>query len=54
MASKAWKKRLVAQADLMDLNEKLKEMGKKIVFTAFLWRNRLLLFPLRKMMKHVL
>ena len=37
MASKAWKKRLVAQADLMDLHDKLKEMGKKIVFTAGAW-----------------
>lgn len=36
MAS-AWKKRLVAQSDLMTLHEKLKEKGKKIVFTAGSW-----------------
>lgn len=33
----AWKKRLVAQSDLMTLSEKLKEKGKKIVFTAGAW-----------------
>ena len=33
----AWKKRLVAQSDLMNLNEKLKAAGKKIVFTAGSW-----------------
>lgn len=32
-----WKKRLVAQSDLMTLHEKLKEKGKKIVFTAGSW-----------------
>lgn len=32
-----WKKRLVKQSDLMDLHEKLKEKGKKIVFTAGAW-----------------
>jgi rfaE bifunctional protein nucleotidyltransferase chain/domain len=36
MAS-AWKKRLVAQSDLMTLHEKLKETGKKVVFTAGSW-----------------
>jgi cytidyltransferase-like protein len=36
MAS-AWKKRLVSQSDLMTLGEKLKEKGKKIVFTAGSW-----------------
>ncbi len=35
--SSAWKKRLVAQSDLMTLHEKLKESGKKIVFTAGSW-----------------
>lgn len=35
--SAAWKKRLVDQSDLMTLNEKLKEKGKKIVFTAGSW-----------------
>lgn len=32
-----WKKRLVAQSDLMTLHEKLKQAGKKIVFTAGSW-----------------
>ena len=32
-----WKKRLIAQSDLMVLHEKLKEKGKKIVFTAGSW-----------------
>jgi D-glycero-beta-D-manno-heptose 1-phosphate adenylyltransferase len=36
-ASLAWKKRLIAQSDLMTLREKLKESGKKIVFTAGSW-----------------
>lgn len=36
MAS-AWKKRLIAQGDLMTLHEKLKEKNKKIVFTAGSW-----------------
>ncbi|MBX6334366.1 adenylyltransferase/cytidyltransferase family protein [Candidatus Saccharibacteria bacterium] len=36
MASE-WKKRLVAMSDLMTLHEKLKEKGKKIVFTAGSW-----------------
>ncbi|HEY4160808.1 MAG TPA: adenylyltransferase/cytidyltransferase family protein [Candidatus Saccharimonadales bacterium] len=36
MAS-AWKKRLVAQSDLMTLHEQLKSKGKKIVFTAGSW-----------------
>jgi len=33
----SWKKRLVAQSDLMNLHEALKEKGKKIVFTAGSW-----------------
>jgi rfaE bifunctional protein nucleotidyltransferase chain/domain len=32
-----WKKRLIAQSDLMTLHEKLEEKGKKIVFTAGSW-----------------
>ena len=36
MAS-SWKKRLIAQSDLMQLHEKLKEAGKKVVFTAGSW-----------------
>ncbi len=32
-----WKKRLVAQSDLMQLHEKLTEAGKKVVFTAGSW-----------------
>ncbi|HSW80114.1 MAG TPA: adenylyltransferase/cytidyltransferase family protein [Candidatus Saccharimonadales bacterium] len=36
MAS-AWKKRLIPMSDLMTLHEKLKENGKKIVFTAGSW-----------------
>lgn len=32
-----WKKRLVPQSDLMVLGEKLREKGKKIVFTAGSW-----------------
>ena len=36
MAS-SWKKRLIAQGDLMQLQEKLKEANKKIVFTAGSW-----------------
>lgn len=36
MAS-AWKKRLIAQGDLMTLHEKLAERGKKVVFTAGSW-----------------
>lgn len=32
-----WKKRLVKQSDLMDLHDKLKEKGKKIVFTCGAW-----------------
>lgn len=35
--AEAWKKRLVSQSDLMVLHEKLKEKGKKIVFTAGSW-----------------
>ncbi|HEV2403637.1 MAG TPA: adenylyltransferase/cytidyltransferase family protein [Candidatus Saccharimonadales bacterium] len=33
----AWKKRLIAQSDLMALHEQLKEKDKKIVFTAGSW-----------------
>lgn len=33
----SWKKRLISQSDLMTLHEKLKEKGKKIVFTAGSW-----------------
>ncbi|HSE61291.1 MAG TPA: adenylyltransferase/cytidyltransferase family protein [Candidatus Saccharimonadales bacterium] len=36
-APAAWKKRLISQSDLMTLHEKLKESGKKIVFTAGSW-----------------
>ncbi len=36
-APAAWKKRLVSQSDLMTLHEKLKEKGKKVVFTAGSW-----------------
>lgn len=32
-----WKKRLIAQSDLMTLGEKLKEQNKKVVFTAGSW-----------------
>lgn len=32
-----WKKRLIAQSDLMTLSEQLKEKHKKIVFTAGSW-----------------
>lgn len=35
--AQAWKKRFVAQSDLMTLQDKLKEKGKKIVFTAGSW-----------------
>lgn len=39
MSSKptAWKKRLISQSDLMTLHDKLKESGKKVVFTAGSW-----------------
>ena len=37
MAESAWKKRLIPQSDLLTLSEKLKEAGKKIVFTAGGW-----------------
>lgn len=33
----SWKKRLISQSDLMTLGEKLREKGKKIVFTAGSW-----------------
>jgi rfaE bifunctional protein nucleotidyltransferase chain/domain len=32
-----WKKRLIAQSDLLDLHDQLKAKGKKIVFTAGSW-----------------
>ena len=32
-----WKKRLIAQGDLMALGEQLREKGKKVVFTAGSW-----------------
>jgi bifunctional ADP-heptose synthase (sugar kinase/adenylyltransferase) len=35
--SNVWKKRLIAQSDLMTLHEKLKSSNKKIVFTAGSW-----------------
>ncbi len=35
--AESWKKRLVSQSDLMVLHEKLKENGKKVVFTAGSW-----------------
>ncbi len=33
----AWKKRLIAQSQLMDLGEKLREKDKKVVYTAGAW-----------------
>lgn len=33
----SWKKRLISQSDLMQLGEKLRDKGKKIVFTAGSW-----------------
>ena len=33
----SWKKRLISQSDLMTLHEKLKESGKKVIFTAGSW-----------------
>lgn len=35
--SSTWKKRLVAQSDLMTLHDALQEKGKKVVFTAGSW-----------------
>ena len=32
-----WKKRLIKQSQLMELHEKLKEKGKKVIFTAGGW-----------------
>lgn len=37
MAVNTWKKRLIPQSDLLMLHEKLKEAGKKVVFTAGSW-----------------
>lgn len=36
-AKTQWKKYLIDQSDLLDLHEKLKEKGKRIVFTAGSW-----------------
>src|SRR5690242_8731046 len=36
-AVQSWKKRLIAQSDLMTLHEQLKSRGKKVVFTAGSW-----------------
>lgn len=33
----SWKKRLIAQSDLLDLQDQLKSKGKKVVFTAGSW-----------------
>ncbi|MEP7104165.1 MAG: adenylyltransferase/cytidyltransferase family protein [Candidatus Dojkabacteria bacterium] len=33
----SWKRRLIQQSDLMDLGDKLREKGKKVVFTAGAW-----------------
>lgn len=33
----SWKKRLIAQSDLLDLHDQLKSKGKKVVFTAGSW-----------------
>ena len=35
--SDSWKKRLISQSDLLSLGEKLREKGKKVVFTAGSW-----------------
>lgn len=35
--TKAWKKRLISQSDLMSVQESLREKGKKVVFTAGSW-----------------
>jgi rfaE bifunctional protein nucleotidyltransferase chain/domain len=37
MADTSWKKRLISQSDLMELHDKIKAKGKKIVFTAGAW-----------------
>lgn len=37
MTKTSWTKRLVKGSDLMELHEKLKEKGKRIVFTAGAW-----------------
>ena len=37
MKKVSWTKRLIKGSDLMELHEKLKEKGKKIVFTAGAW-----------------
>ena len=37
MSVSSWKKRLIDQSDLMELGEKLRESGKKVVFTAGSW-----------------
>lgn len=33
----SWKRRLISQSDLMEVGEKLKEKGKKVIFTAGAW-----------------
>jgi rfaE bifunctional protein nucleotidyltransferase chain/domain len=33
----SWKRRLISQSDLMEVAEKLKEKGKKVIFTAGAW-----------------
>ena len=37
MSSSTWKKRLIDQSDLMELGDKLRAAGKKIIFTAGSW-----------------
>jgi rfaE bifunctional protein nucleotidyltransferase chain/domain len=37
MAGLTWKKRLIAQSDLIELGNKLRSSGKKVVFTAGSW-----------------
>lgn len=37
MSNTSWKKRLISQSDLMVLRDRLKDKGKKIVFTAGSW-----------------
>lgn len=37
MPGSVWKKRLISQSDLLTLHDKLKEAGKKVVFTAGSW-----------------
>lgn len=37
MGSSEWRKRLISQSDLLTLHEKLRDKGKKVVFTAGSW-----------------